>query len=125
MGSTIARLETAQDRQRTAMKTPDLRAQLLHVAELEGEQLAERLVNLINEGNCGEEQRLLNRGASAFEAFLNKLAWGMAQMGASATDIASFSRTFRAAFNGRLADTLLTEHNRKGSPKEWANIRRH
>jgi hypothetical protein len=93
-------------------------------AELEGEKLAERLANLINEGNYGEKQRLLNSGVSAFEAFLNKLAWGTTQMGASATDVASFSRTFRAAFNGRPADALLAEHIRKGSPKEWVNIRR-
>ena len=103
----------------------DLRGQLLHIAELEGTKLAERLADLINEGDCGEEQRLLNSGASVFDAFLNKLVRGMTEMGASATDVASFSYTFRAAFNGRLADTLLTEQNRRGSPKERANIRRH
>jgi hypothetical protein len=103
----------------------DLRGQLLHVAELEGTKLAERLADLINEEDCGEEQGLLTSGASAFDAFLNKLARGMTETGASATHVAAFSYTFRAAFNGRLADTLLTEHNHRGSAKERVNIGRH
>ena len=104
----------------------DLRGQLLHIAELEGGKLAERLADLINDGGYGEEQRLLNSGTSAFEAFLNKLALGMTQMGARATDVASFSNTFRAAFNDRLADALLTEQRHRDLwPQEQANIRRH
>ena len=104
----------------------DLRGQLLHIAELEGGKLAERLADLINDGGYGEEQRLLNSGTSAFEAFLNKLALGMTQMGARATDVASFSNTFRAAFNDRLADALLTEQRHRDLwPQERANIRRH
>ena len=104
----------------------DLRGQLLHIAELEGGKLTGRLADLINEGGSGKEQMLLNSGVSAFEAFLNKLARGMTQMGASASDVASFSDTFRAAFNGRLADALLTEQHRKASRlPERANIRQH
>jgi hypothetical protein len=104
----------------------DLRGQLLHVAELEGGKLAERLADLINEGRYGEEQRLLNSGVSAFEAFLNKLALGMTQMGARATDVASFSDTFRAAFNDRLAGALLTEQRHRNLwPQERANTRQH
>jgi hypothetical protein len=110
------------------VKTPscDLRGQLLHIAEQEGAKLAERLAELINEGGYGEEQRLLNSGVSAFEAFLNKLAQGMTHMGASASDVASFSDTFRAAFTGRLADALLTEQHRRALwLLERANIRQH
>jgi hypothetical protein len=56
----------------------DLRGRLLHIAELEGAQLAERLADLIDEARCGEEQKLLDSGVSTFEAFPNDLSQGTA-----------------------------------------------